>query len=41
MRPAVIAPLLLALSAVPALAQVDVKLDATNFTTLPLPGHSP
>ncbi len=37
MRPAVIAPLLLALSAVPALAQVDVKLDATNSTTLPLP----
>jgi DNA-binding beta-propeller fold protein YncE len=37
MRPAVIAPLLFALSAVPALAQVDVRLDETNFTTLPLP----
>jgi hypothetical protein len=37
MRPAVIAPLLLALSAVPALAQVDVKLDETNSTKLPLP----
>ena len=37
MRPAVIAPLLLVLSAVPALAQVDVKLDETNSTTLPLP----
>ena len=37
MRPAVITPLLLALSAMPALAQVDVKLDETNSTKLPLP----
>ncbi len=37
MRPAVIASLVLALMAVPAFAQVDVNLDETNSTTLPLP----
>lgn len=37
MRRAVIAPLLLALSAAPALAQEVVKIDKTNSSTLPLP----
>ena len=37
MRRVVIAPLLFALATVPALAQVDVKLDETNSTKLPLP----
>ncbi len=37
MRPVVIAFLLLAHSAVPALAQVDAKLDETNSTRLSLP----
>jgi hypothetical protein len=37
MGSAVIISLLLALSAAPALAQVDVKLDETNSKTLPLP----
>ena len=38
MRSAVLAPLVLTLMAVPALAQVDVKIDETNCKTLPLPG---
>jgi hypothetical protein len=37
MRAAVIAPLVLALVVVPALAAGDIKLDAANSTTLPLP----
>jgi hypothetical protein len=37
MRAIVIAPFVLAIAAVPALAQGDINLDASNSTTLPLP----